>query len=232
MKSNHDAAKTDIAIGSLSEFLSRIEQLELGGAVFRGQPHNWTLLPKIARNGWWRPDDEELKLRQFIRFGMPYLSDSRQTDWESLAIAQHHGLATRLLDWSSNPLVALWFAVSAEGLVENAQPVVWVFDRARDFAVPPFASPFEIEQSGIYEPKHVTPRIIAQSGLFTVHKFVDSKGSAIPLEKNRPIANQLTPIYLKQSSRQSVLAALQVCGLNDASLFPGLDGIARFLNAS
>lgn len=231
MSMKNDRDLVDREVKSVGEFLSRVEELDLQDAVFRGQPHSWQLLPKISRVGRWRRVDEEMKLRQFIRFGIPYLGDAPRTDWECLAIAQHHGLATRLLDWSSNPLVALWFAVNSASAAENARPVVWAFNRARDFAVPTSGSPFEIGESGIYEPKHVTPRIIAQSGLFTAHKFVESKNGALPLEDNRPIAQRLVPIYLHLPSRLSILTSLEICGLNEASVFPGLDGIAKFLNA-
>ena len=81
--------------------------------LFRGQLEDWPLLPKIAR--FKEIGDiisfEQSLLSHFRREAFPFLNIIPNNDWEWLSIAQHHGLPTRLLDWSLNPLVALWFAV-------------------------------------------------------------------------------------------------------------------------
>jgi hypothetical protein len=121
------------------------------GAVWlRGQSSKeWSLQPSIGRSGntWLglslRPthqgkakklDDlsvmcgiEYNLLHQFRRYAHTQLQ-REPTRWETITMAQHHGLPTRLLDWTSNPLVALYFAAEADN---DSDGVVYAF-RPRD----------------------------------------------------------------------------------------------------
>jgi hypothetical protein len=83
--------------------------------VYRGSGDaRWPLLTSLDRLGGLHPPHtkralEEHILRNFQRYSRPHLPSARN-DWELLVAAQHHGLPTRLLDWSYSPLIAAHFA--------------------------------------------------------------------------------------------------------------------------
>jgi len=87
---------------------------------FRGLPcKEFKNVPGVARSdrapaSGWRPDIEQRLFQDFKAMAQTYESGLNFTDLDWLAVAQHFGLPTRLLDWTDNPLVAAWFAVADE----------------------------------------------------------------------------------------------------------------------
>jgi hypothetical protein len=99
-----------------------------GQVLFRGQPEDKPLLPKLQRNRvpseTWEVERE--MLATFKLRARPHLKETAVEHVELMAIAQHEGMATRLLDWSDSPLVALWFAVK-DLSISRLPGVLWAF---------------------------------------------------------------------------------------------------------
>jgi len=97
-------------------------------------------------------------------------------EWEWLVWAQHYGMKTRLLDWTSNPLTALWFACSNVYKLKS-DSFVYVLIATEKMILNKLdePSPFEISNTKVYKPSLNNERIIAQNGWFTSHKIFNKK---------------------------------------------------------
>ena len=120
-----DMPINEVVVRSLGEFVDVVTPSEPDSrtgrrrdtGVYRGTRHALTpLYTSLDRLGGTSPphtkaDLEEHVLRNFIRYSRPHVDQARPHDaWEMLITAQHHGVPTRLLDWSYSPLVAAFFA--------------------------------------------------------------------------------------------------------------------------
>lgn len=126
---------TPFAISSFEEYLDTVRnELPKGRIYFRGQSKlandGFALRPSIGRYShlatrtfFERERLERDVLDVFTNHLLTYVHHLPRSDWESLAIAQHHGLPTRFMDWTTNPLVALYFAARSTACDDDDKPV-------------------------------------------------------------------------------------------------------------
>lgn len=202
--------------------------------LLRGQRRaDWDLNPTLGRlaikPGTLLPHVERELLSEFRRVGRPFIEVEPSDEWELLALAQHHGLATRLLDWTGNPLVALFFAVE-EPATEGADACVTMFALEDEDLVDRRQSPFGVTATRFYRPTHFTTRIIAQDGWFSVHKWNPSKGRFTWLNRATNYGRRLNRLVIPAEAFGDLRRDLDYMGISRATLFPGLDGVSRHLN--
>ena len=225
------APTLDALTGLVSEWLgiARLaEVFQRGGWIFRGQTHPFSLKPSIFREGTrkgrkgtpgprHRLADERRIFDQFVRGSRPYLTHSPAGKAEWLAIAQHHGLPTRLLDWTESFLAAAYFAVEAAG--KGCLPAIYAF-KHKDVPTITESDPFALRRVRTYWPPHIASRIPAQQALFTVHP--SSSTNFHPKSLQQWLIDPGTCFNIKKQ--------LRVCGMTRSVLFPEMDGLAKHLS--
>lgn len=210
----------DIVIDSIQGFHNRLDAYRKSARFkFRGQADSsWSLVPKAWRPPFNNVDDAET-FRNWKRRAIAYIDKEQYTDWDLLAIAQHTGLPTRLLDWTHNPLAAAFFAT-----VDNADRDGAVFVYRPDaLLIDNRASPFGVSKVGFYQPIASSSRIMSQFGYFSVH----SKANQALDDTSKD--GLLEKLVIKASLKNDLMHMLNQYGVNYVSLFPDLEGLSKHL---
>lgn len=255
----------EIAVRSLGEFIDVVTPLEPDAqtgrrrdtGVYRGASNAaHPLLTSLDRlGGMERPhskvDLEEHILRSFIRYSRPHLDETRpHNEWELLIAAQHHGVPTRLLDWSYSPLVAAFFATRPARRGQDRDRAVWRLDWQRvhrHFKLPPLALQIQ-ELEGVFgrtqsltpaklfasrdhgpfacmiEPPSLDNRIAVQAATFTLCSTTCQSFDAFLEEQG--LAEVLTRYVIATDDVARIRDQLDLVGIDERRLFPDLDGVA------
>jgi hypothetical protein len=223
--------------------------------VYRGAPDAARpLLTSLDRLGGTDPPHTKAHLeahilRNFARYARPHLPSEPANEWELLVVAQHHGVPTRLLDWSYSPLVAAHFATARPA--PGCACAVWRLDWQavhRAFDLPELALLIEdllgLERFGaggpftpwalfegaaaefacMIEPPSLDARIVAQAAAFTLCS--DASASFEAFLDRHGLAEALTKFVVPPEAVPALRDQVDLAGMGERGLFPDLDGVA------
>jgi hypothetical protein len=195
-------------------------------------------------------------LNRFRHRSIPYQDRLLDKDWEFLFLMQHYGVPTRLLDWSENPFIALYFAIADAEThcvagTFSGDAAVWVLNtqvwnnhilspywkgRVLTISDGPFIDsykPTSDMKTLASDPiavsgLHNSRRIVAQRGVFTIFGHNNAPMEKIFEDKAFP-PEALSELVLPQANLASLRDALFGMGYTDSMIYPDLSGLAKEL---
>lgn len=230
-----------------------------GRFIFRGQSdHRWSLEPKLRRifsgsnydTQKWKDIESYAfeKFRNHARHQLPnQVVPGKFAVLPWWAFMQHHQAPTRLLDWTTSPYIALYFACIGDRTVDGS--VFWVdaekldeLNRDRKLVPGEHMRDYHVKDTGQtlfrYRPWLNTDRMVAQQGLFTVSGGIVDDHETILNMLDQQLARAETQtqlglagtIIVSSKLKADAFRRLRFMNISAQSLFPGLDGVGRSID--
>ncbi|SFA81600.1 FRG domain-containing protein [Amycolatopsis marina] len=231
-------------ISSVSDLVALLSPSHVDSRTwFRGQiDKSWLRIPSARRKSGW-VDHEDDMLKQFRQQVAGRAPVNPVNDWEWICLAQHHRLPTRLLDWTSNPLIGLYFAVESDGGEEgDADGRLFCLDPYElnrknfgsrnllllgmdqdldDYLLSSNSKQTKGPVAVIAQQSFA--RIVAQSGVFTLSHHRDPE----PLEKSLGVS--LSSWIIPVTAKERIRNELDALNINRASVYLDLDSFAMLI---
>lgn len=242
----------EIAIASIGELAQEVKKLSATGQrwLFRGQADgHWVLSPSVHRG--YTPQQERYLTNEFrVRARSRYFSCPNSNDYPGwLALMQHYGLPTRLLDWTYSPLIAAFFALHPDYVPASCRPdrdaCIWALDARKlnesqgfeplifpldassyePLIVPAFKNRKELNTVGVAMAIEHDPRIQLQQGAFTIHS------SRTPIDAMDGAPAWLCKLVIPGAAIPVLFDELTLLGIRKYSLFPDLSALTSELRS-
>lgn len=246
--------------------------------IYRGHSNHekYKLLPGIFRMrdispGYSTTEYSQLEfniLNDFISEACRFMKDIPVADIPAwLEIAQHFGVPTRLLDFTENPLVALYFACLGS---QKTDAAVWIINEPvynkkfflknglvlaieskqvvdkivseeivyQNYQIQHYGNPIYIQCPWIYKPHYHEERMNLQSSIFMIwgadQRPLTELIGANEFMVAENVTNQecgiICSIDIPANCKRELINQLNLCGINEKFIYPGMDGIGRYIN--